>query len=400
MDFDFTPEEEAFREEVRSWLDEHLTDEYRNVSGGAGPADDRDWDKRVEWEQKLGEGGWIGVGWPEEVGGRGASVIEEVIFHEEYARSGAPARVSFFGEGLLGPTIVALGTDEQKERFVPPILKAQEFWCQGYSEPDAGSDLAGVKTTAVLDGDEWVVNGQKIWTTFAHHADWMFTVVRTDPDAGKHKGLSYLLIPMDQEGVDVRQIRTINGSAEFNEVFLSDARTAAENVVGEVNEGWKTAMTTLGFERGTAFLAQQIRFEEEVNGLLAEAKKRGTSDDQNLRQRLADAYVRLRIMRYNGYRMLTNLARQGSLGPEASIEKLYWSTWHQELGELAMNVLGPDALIVGDGYEPDEFQVSFLSSRAETIYAGSSEIQKNVIGERVLGLPREPKVESKVESNN
>ena len=387
---EYAPEQEAFRDEVRAWLDENLTDDFRALGGDAGPADDRDWDQRVVWERILGEAGWIGMGWPKEVGGRELGLIEQVIFNEEYAKANAPARVSFFGEGLLGPTIVALGTPEQKARFLPPILKAQEFWCQGYSEPDAGSDLAGVKTMAVLDGDEWVISGQKIWTTFAHHADWCFAVVRTDPDAPKHKGLSYLLVPMDQPGVEVRGIKTIVGSSEFNEVFFTEARTAKENVVGAVNDGWKTAMATLGFERGTAFLGQQLKFEEEMRHLIAEAQKRGRTDDPVLRERLADAYVRLRIMRFNGERMLTNLAVKGVLGPESSVGKLYWSTWHRALGELATEVLGADAMILGDGYEPDAFETSFLASRAETIYAGSSEIQRNVIAERVLGLPREP----------
>jgi alkylation response protein AidB-like acyl-CoA dehydrogenase len=393
MDFRYTPEEDAFRDEVRTWLGEHLVGEFKEVGPAAGPADDRDWDVRVAWERELGKAGWIGLGWPEDVGGRGCSVIEEVIFAEEYARASAPGRLSFFGEGLLGPTIVAVGTPEQKARFLPPIMAAEELWCQGYSEPDAGSDLGGVQTRAVLDGDEWVINGQKIWTTYAHHADWIFAVVRTDPDAPKHKGISYLLVPMHQDGVEVRGIRTLVGTSEFNEVFFTDARTSKDNVVGAINEGWKTAMTTLGFERGTAFLGQQLRFEEEMRELVTLAQKRGASDDPLLRQRLAGAYVKLRIMRYNGYRMLTAMARRGSVGPEASIGKLYWSTWHRSLGELEMDVMGAAAEIVGPGYEVDPFQTSFLSSRAETIYAGSSEIQRNVIAERVLGLPREPSVQ-------
>ncbi|HVM41135.1 MAG TPA: acyl-CoA dehydrogenase family protein [Acidimicrobiia bacterium] len=390
MDFRYTPQEEAFRDEVRTWLEEHLVGEFTEVGPAAGPADDRAWDVRVAWERQLGEGGWIGLGWPKEVGGRGCSVIEEVIFNEEYAKAGAPGRVSFFGEGLLGPTIVALGTPEQKQRFLPGILKATEFWCQGYSEPNAGSDLGGVQTRAVLDGDEWVINGQKIWTTYAHHADWIFAVVRTDPEAPKHKGISYLLVPLDQEGVEVRGIRTMVGTSEFNEVFFTDARTAKDNVVGDVNDGWKVSMATLGFERGTAFLSQQIAFENELNDLIVAAQKHGATDDPVTRQRLADAYIKLKIMRYNGTRMLTAMARQGTVGPEASIGKLYWSTWHRRLGELEMEVLGAAAEIVGPDYGLDAFQTAFLSSRAETIYAGASEIQRNVIGERVLGLPREP----------
>jgi alkylation response protein AidB-like acyl-CoA dehydrogenase len=394
MDFRFTPEEEAFRSEVRAWLEENLTPEFKELGGRGGPADDQSWDVRMEWERKLGQAGWIGLGWPKEVGGRGASLLQQVIFNEEHARAGAPARTSFFGEGLLGPTIVALGTDEQKHRFLPPILRAEELWCQGYSEPDAGSDLARVKTTAELDGDEWVVTGQKIWTTLAHHADWMFAVCRTDPDAPRHRGLSYLLVPMHQDGVEVRPIRTIAGSAEFNEVFLNGARTAKEHVVGEVNEGWKVAMATLGFERGTAFLSQQLRFEEEMRELLAVARKEGPAESPVVRQHLADAYVKLRILRYNGYRMLTAMARHGSFGPEASIGKLYWTSWHRAFGELGMAVLGPAGDVVGPGYGLNDLQRTFLDSRAETIYAGSSEIQRNVIGERVLGLPREPVIDN------
>ena len=394
MDFRYTPAEEAFRDEVRTWLDEHLVGPFKELGAGAGPADDRGWDLRVEWERLLGQAGWIGLGWPQEVGGRGASVIEQVIFNEEYAKSGAPGRVSFFGEGLFGPTCIAFGTDAQKQRFLPPILRAEELWCQGYSEPDAGSDLSNVQTRAVLDGDEWVVNGQKTWTTLAHHSDWCFVICRTDLDVPRHKGISYLLVPMHQEGVEVRGIKQISGSSEFNEVFFGDARTARENVLGEVNDGWKVAMATLGFERGTAFLSQQLRFEEEMRDLIVVAQKNGAASNPLTRQRLADAVIRLKIMRYNGYRMLTRMARQGVLGPEASIGKLYWSNWHRNLGELEMDVLGAWGDVVGEGYSLDEFQHSFLISRAETIYAGASEIQRNVIGERVLGLPREPRPES------
>src|SRR5256714_6003658 len=391
MDFRWSAEDEAFREEVRAWLSDHLIGEYAALGGAGGPADETGWDVRREWERLLGGAGWIGLGWPREVGGRGASITQQLIFNEEYARANAPARISFFGEGLLGPTLIAFGTDEQKQRFLPGILKATELWCQGFSEPDAGSDLANVKTRAVLDGDEWVVNGQKVWTTLAHHSDWIFAVCRTDPEAPKHKGLSFLLLPMDQPGIDVKPLKQLTGSAEFNEVFFTDARTSADLVVGNSNEGWKVAMGTLGFERGTAFLAQQLHYQHECEQVIDYAKKHGMSGDPIVRQKLADAWIGVQIMKYNGFRSITKMLATGSPPPEASISKLYWSHWHRHLGELEMELMGPwSEVLAGPDYELEEFQASFLLSRAETIYTGSTEIQKNIIGERVLGLPREP----------
>ena len=394
MDFRDSPAEAAFRDEVRTWLAENLTSEFTPLTGGRGVDREEYWDLGLAWERKLGEAGWIGLSWPKEYGGRGASFLEQVIFSTEYAKADGPVRVGFFGEGLLGPTLVAYGTEEQKQRFLPPILRATELWCQGYSEPNAGSDLASVQTRAVLDGDEWIVNGQKVWTTFAHHADWCFVVTRTDPNAPPHQGISYLLVPMDQPGVTVRPLRQPTGTSEFNEVFFDDARTPADMVVGEINGGWKVAMATLGFERGTAFLGQQIAFEREFWQLVDVARKVGAADDPLVRQRLADAYAGVRIMGFSGMRMVTALAQTGVVGPEASIGKLYWSTWHRNLGELGMEILGPAGAVLqgGGGYQLEELQRSFLSSRAETIYAGSSEIQKNIIGERVLGLPREPRL--------
>jgi alkylation response protein AidB-like acyl-CoA dehydrogenase len=395
VDFRDTPEEAAFRDEVRTWLSENLVGEFARIGGGRGTADEEHWETRLEWERKLGGAGWIGLGWPTEYGGRGATFGEQAIFAEEYARANAPGRITFFGEGLLGPTLVALGRDAQKRRFLPGILKATELWCQGYSEPDAGSDLANVKTKAVLDGDEWVITGQKVWTTFAHHADWCFVITRTDFAAPAHAGISYILVPMDQPGVTYRPLRQMTGAGEFNEVFFDEARTPADMVVGEVNGGWKVAMATLGFERGTAFMAQQMAFEREWRTVADIAHKNGASDDPVIRDRLARAFAGVKVMAYNGMRMQTALARTGVVGPEASIGKLYWSTWHRNLGELAMDILGPAGQIVpaagGGEYVLDDVQRSYMFSRSETIYAGSSEIQRNIIGERVLGLPREPK---------
>jgi alkylation response protein AidB-like acyl-CoA dehydrogenase len=398
MDFTDSPAEAAFRAEVRDWLADHLVGEFAEIGGAGGPADETAWDARVEWEKLLGRDRWVGLSWPEEYGGRAANFAEQVIFNEEYAKADAPARVSFFGEQLFAPTLIAYGTEEQKRRFLPKIQAAEEFWCQGYSEPNAGSDLSNVQTRAVLDGDEWVVNGQKVWTTLAHRAQWCFAVVRTDPEAAAHKGISYLLVPVDQPGVTVRPLHQMTGTAEFNEVFFDDARTAKDMVLGEVNDGWKVAMATLGFERGTAFLSQQLAFQHELAELIEIAHKNGATESDTIRQRLARAYAGVQIMKYNGMRMLTSLVKTGVLGPEASIGKLYWSTWHRDLGELAMDVLGPESQIIasepGEAYTLNELQRIFMFSRSETIYAGASEIQRNIIGERVLGLPREPKVES------
>jgi alkylation response protein AidB-like acyl-CoA dehydrogenase len=395
VDFVDTPEEAAFRDEVRTWLAEHLVGEFAEIGGGGGPADESHWDVRVEWERILGRDRWVGLGWPKEYGGRAASFSEEVIFNEEYAKANAPSRVSFFGEGLFAPTLIAYGTEEQKQRFLPKIQSAEELWCQGYSEPNAGSDLSNVQTRAVLDGDQWVINGQKVWTTLAHRSDWCFAVVRTDIEAPPHKGISYLLVPMQQDGVTARPLEQMTGTAEFNEVFFDDARTDKQNIVGEVNDGWKVAMATLGFERGTAFLSQQLAFQRELSDLVDLAHKNGAAAHETIRQRLADAYIGVQMMKYNGLRMLTGLVKKGVLGPESSIGKLFWTSWHRNLGELAMDVLGANALVVdgdpGGHHELGDLHRIFMASRAETIYAGSSEIQHNIIGERVLGLPREPR---------
>ncbi len=395
MDFRDTPDEAAFRAEVRAWLAEHLTGEFAALGPGGGPADETGWDVRFAWEKILGAHRWVGLSWPETYGGRGADVAQQIVFNEEYARANAPARISFFGEGLFAPTLIQFGTEEQKRRFLPKIQAVEELWCQGFSEPNAGSDLANIQTRAVLDGDEWVVTGQKVWTTLAHRADWCFVVCRTDPDSQSHHGLSYLLVPMHQPGIEVRPLRQMTGSAEFNEVFFDGARTARDNVLGPVGEGWKVAMATLGFERGTAFMSSQLAFEQELAHVLEVARKHGATSDPVLRDELARSYTGLQVMRYNGMRMLTNLVHRGVLGPEASIGKLFWTTWHRSFGETALRVVGAEALQVaaagGGEYALDELHHAFMASRAETIYAGASEIQRNIIGERVLGLPREPR---------
>jgi alkylation response protein AidB-like acyl-CoA dehydrogenase len=360
---------ESFRREVREWLSANLVGEFAELRGLGGPGREHEaFEERLRWDRHLAKGGWTGLGWPGERG-----IEEQVVFHEEYARADAPARVNVVGEGLLGPTLVTFGTPEQKRRFLPKIRAVEELWCQGYSEPGAGSDLANVSTKAVLDGDQWVITGQKIWTSLAHVADWCFVLARTEPGSQRHHGLSYLLVPMRQPGVEVRPIRQLTGTSEFNEVFFDGAVTARENIVGEPGDGWRIAMATLGFERGVAMLGHQVAFQRQLDQLIAEAP-----DDLVLRQKLTRAWLELHVMRSHTIRTLGD-----EPGPEASVMKLFWAGWHRRLGELAMEVLGPRSMIDGN-----DWQWLFLFSRAETIYGGSDEIQREIIAHRILGLPR------------
>ena len=386
------PEDVAFRDEVRRFLEDNLVGEFAELGGRGGSGDETyGFEVRRRWEKVLAEGGWTCLGWPTEHGGRGASMAAQVIFNEEYARAAAPGRVGIVGEGLLGPTLIHYGTEAQKQRFLPPIRQGTELWCQGYSEPDAGSDLANVKTWAELDGDEWVITGQKVWTSGAHQSDWCFVVCRTDPESRRHYGLSYLLVPMGQPGIEVRPIVQLTRTGEFNEVFFDGARTRRDHVVGAPGDGWKVALATLSYERGVALLGHQLSFRRELDRIVALAQQNGRSGDPVIRQRLARAHVELSIMRYNTLRSLSGVDGP-VVPPEASIAKLYWASWHRSLGELALSVMGPSATVLDDGpYEMNELQRSFLFSRAETIYGGSNQIQRNIIGERVLGLPPEPK---------
>ncbi|MET9246949.1 acyl-CoA dehydrogenase family protein [Nonomuraea sp. NPDC003709] len=388
----------GLRGEARAWLEEALSGEFAHVKGLGGPGREHEGHElRQAWERHLGKAGWTCLGWPERYGGRAASLEDQVAFYEEYARADAPARVGHIGEGLIGPTILEFGTDEQKDRFLPPIQRGDELWCQGYSEPEAGSDLANVQTKAHLEGGEWVVTGQKVWTSLAHVADWSFVLCRTEPGSQRHKGLSYLLVPMDRAGVDVRPIVQLTGTSEFNEVFFDGARTAAGNILGAPGDGWRVAMATLGYERGASTLGQQIGFRRELAKVVETAGRTGAIDDPVLRDRLVQSWLELEIMRLNALRML----RRPNPGPEVSIAKLYWSEWHRRLGELAQAVQGKAGLVTeptqdaqdgrageaGQG-EFNELQRLYLFSRADTIYAGSSEIQRNIIAERTLGLPR------------
>ena len=377
--------DERFRAEIRGWLEENLTGRFVELRGRGGSGrEHEDFEARLEWNRHMAAAGWTCVAWPVEHGGRGLSIAQQVIFHEEYARADAPARVNHLGEELLGPTLIAHGTAEQQARFLPGIVAVEELWCQGYSEPGAGSDLAAVSTKAQRVGEEWSITGQKVWTSLAQHADWCFVIARTEPGSTRHQGLSYLLVPMHQPGVEVRPILQLTATSEFNEVFFDDARTAADLVVGGEGNGFKVAMATLGFERGVSTLAQQIAFRRELDAVIDTATRTGAIDDAVLRDRLVRARIELEVIRQHALRTLG-----GEQGDGASVTKLLWSNWHRSLGELAMDVAGPASLLVGADYALDDLQTLFLFSRSDTIYGGSDEIQRNVIAERVLGLPRE-----------
>ena len=386
MKLGFTAAEELFRTQAAAWLREKLAGEFSDVRGvrsyGSMP------ERRKEWEQELGRARWGCIGWPQVYGGRDATLAEQVIFAEEYARAAAPIRLGHLGVELLGPTLLALGTDALKTRFLPPMARGEEIWCQGYSEPNAGSDLASVRTRAQLvngpRGPEWSIDGQKIWTSLAQFADWIFLLARTEAGSRGAQGLSYLLVPLKQPGVTVRPIRQMTGDAEFNETFFADARTAADNIIGAPGEGWKVAMATLAFERGVSSLGSQMLYRNELDQLVARARENGMARDPLIRQRLAEAHIGLKIMRYSALRMLTGSA-SGQLSEAAYTYRLHWGIWHKKLGELAMDILGPEGEI------PGGLQNLFLFSRADTIYGGTSQIQRNIIAERALGLPKEPR---------
>jgi alkylation response protein AidB-like acyl-CoA dehydrogenase len=377
-------EVQEFRAEVRQWLADNLVGDFAALKGLGGPGREHEaFDERRAWNQHLAAAGLTCLGWPEEHGGRGLTVAHRVAFYEEYALANAPDKVNHLGEELVGPTLIAYGTPEQQQRFLPTILDVTELWSQGYSEPGAGSDLANVATTAELVGDQWVVNGQKVWTSLAHWAQWCFVIARSEKGSKRHAGLSYLLIPLDQPGVEIRPIIQLTGDSEFNEVFFDDARTDASLVVGEPGDGWRVAMGTLTFERGVSTLGQQIRYARELSGIVELAKKTGAVDDPVIREKLTRSWVGLKAMR--SYAMATmDVERPG----QDSVSKLLWANWHRELGEIAMDVQGKAGLLLDDG-QFDEWQRLFLFSRSDTIYGGSNEIQRNIIAERVLGLPRE-----------
>jgi alkylation response protein AidB-like acyl-CoA dehydrogenase len=389
MKLGFSPDEEAFRAEAAAWLKAELDDSFADVRGLTSLTDAPE--RRRNWEKRLGEAGWSCVGWPKAYGGRDATLAQQVIFAEEYARAGGPPRLNHIGIELAGPTILAFGTDEQKARFLPAIAKGEEIWCQGYSEPGAGSDLANVRTRAWREDDDWVIEGQKVWTSLAQFSDWIFVIARSEKGSNGPKGLSFLLVPVDQPGVTVRPIHQITGEAEFNETFFDGARTDAANILGAPGDGWKVAMGLLGFERGVSTLAQQMGFRNELNAVIAAARTNGAAKDPLIRQRIAQAEIGLKLMRYGALRMLTD-AEGGKLNPAALTYKIQWATWRRDLGELAMDILGQAGeTIPGGDYAFPPLPNLFLYSRADTIYGGTNEIQRNIIAERALGLPREPR---------
>lgn len=389
MKLGFSPAEEAFRAECADWLQAQMAGEFKDIKGitklTASP------ERRKEWEQHLGEHKWSCIGWPALWGGRDATLAEQVIFAEEYARAGVPGRVNHIGIELAGPTILAFGTEEQKARFLPDIAAGRTIFCQGFSEPGAGSDLASVRTKGRLESGEWVVNGQKIWTSLAHISDWIFVVTRTEEGSKGPKGLTFLMMPIDQPGIEIRGIKQINGDAEFNETFFTDARCPADSMIGAVGEGWKIAMGLLAFERGVSTLGQQMAFRNELDELIAAAKANGAAKDPLIRQRIAKAEIGLRLMRYGALRMLSN-TDHSKIDGAALTYKIQWASWRRSLGELAMDVLGQAGEIAnGADYEWETLPNLFLYSRADTIYGGTNQIQRNLIAERGLGLPREPR---------
>jgi alkylation response protein AidB-like acyl-CoA dehydrogenase len=379
VDLRDTPEEAAFRAEVREWLDRNLGEDR----GGARRSFD---EASREWSARMHEAGYAGLTWPKEYGGSGAPYSHQAILFEEWARAEAPPHIGVIGLGMAGPTIIAHGTDEQKTRHLDKILSAEEVWCQGFSEPGAGSDLAGLRTRAELAGDHFVVNGQKVWSSFAHIADFCILITRSDPDSEKHAGLTYMIVDMHAPGVEVRPLRQITGEAEFNEIFFTDVQVPVANVLGEIGQGWQVAMTTLLHERGTLGFALTARLEVEIRKLIALARERGV-EDANIRDRLAREWIELQALKYTNYRALTKLMKTGIPGPEGSGIKLYWSEANQRVTKLALEILGEDAQVM-NGEHGGYWQFAQLRSRGNTIEAGTSEILRNIVAERVLGLPR------------
>ncbi len=389
MKLGFSPADELFRQECADWLNDQMAGEFRDIKGitklTASP------ERRKEWEQQLAAHKWSCIGWPEEWGGRNASLAHQVIFAEEYARAGVPGRVNHIGVELAGPTLLAFGTEDQKQRFLPDIAAGKTIFCQGFSEPGAGSDLASVRTKAKLDGGEWVVNGQKIWTSLAHISDWIFVVSRSEEGSKGPKGLTFLMMEIDQPGIEIRGIKQINGDAEFNETFFTDARCPADSLIGAPGDGWKIAMGLLAFERGVSTLGQQMGFRNELDEIIAAAKVNGAARDPLIRQRIAKAEIGLNLMRYGALRMLSQ-TDHSKIDGAALTYKIQWATWRRGLGELAMDVLGQNGEVAdGSEYEWDTLPNLFLYSRADTIYGGTNQIQRNLIAERGLGMPREPR---------
>src|SRR4051794_15403314 len=381
MDLTLSPQELEFRDAVRGWIEENHP--------GREPDGDREvFEFRRAWQRALNDRGWAGLSWPTEYGGAGATLVEQAIFYEEIARAGAPSMANVLGLAMGGPTVIAHGSEEQKQRFLPAILSADEIWCQGFSEPESGSDLASVKTRAVPDGDDWVVTGQKVWTTFAHEAKWCMLVARTDREAPKHKGLTYFLMDMEQDAVQVRPLRQITGESEFNELFIEEARIPDGNIVGGEGNGWAVAITTLMHERATLAFGLQVAVKIALGELIERARETrlnggNAAEDPLIRDRLAQLYIESEVLRLNAYRGLTAQMKYGVPGPEGSLGKWHWAEVNQTLTELAIDIAGPRAQL-----DEEPWTYRFLRARANSIEGGTTEILKNIIAERVLGLPR------------
>ena len=391
MDLNLTTHEQQFRDDFRAWLKANAPAEW--TGGGSTSSEDNDaYIKYLrDWQRKLYDGGWAGISWPKEYGGRGATLIEQSIFQAELARVGAPQLIGTIGLSLVGPTIIVMGTEEQKARYLPRILSGEEIWCQGFSEPNAGSDLAALGMKAARDGEDFIINGQKIWTSFAQMADWCLLLVRTDSDAPKHKGITCLLADMHSEGIGVRPLRQMSGDSGFNEVFFSNVRVPVAQVLGEVNKGWATGIAALMNERANLGTGIQVVFKRNLESLIARARTierngRPASEDPLVRQKLAQAYLELEILRLNTNRALTSLSKTGIPGPEGSTQKLYWSEMNQRTQQTAQEILGPYGQL--SDFDKGIWEYAYLRSRGNTIEAGTSEIQRNIIAERVLGLPK------------
>lgn len=397
MKIDLGPEVEAFREEVRTWIEENKVEGLGGGAGFGAFGSEAQREAYQEWVKRLREGRWICVSWPEEYGGRGISAVELAVLNEEFAAAGVPRVTMGMGESLVGPSIIVHGTDEQKKYFLPRIINGEDRYCQGFSEPNAGSDLASVQTKGTVSEDEIIVNGQKVWTSGAGAANMIFTLCRTDPEAPKHEGISYVLVPMKDNGIETRPLKQMTGGSGFSEVFFTDARAPMFNVIGGLNNGWRVAMTTLGNERGGSATTQHLRYQREVRDLIELTKKLGKNNDPVVRRNVAWAHTHVQLMRYNGLRLLAKMAQKREPGPESSVSKLFSTEYHQRLCEFVMDMLGPESVAVGgeNGREAQRWQRSFMGSRGPTIYAGTSEVQRNIIGERVLGLPKEPQVDDK-----
>ena len=390
MDLNLTPQELTFRDEVRAWFAANVPKDWVKRRNAEESMQAR-FDYLRVWQRTMFDGGWAGVSWPKEYGGRGASLMEQVIFIEEMARAEAPPMANVLGLGLIGPTIIAYGNAAQKKRFLQKILSAEEIWCQGFSEPNAGSDLAAVATEARRDGDDFVVNGQKCWNSYAWAADWCELVVRTDPSAAKHKGLTVLLVDMKSPGVEVRGLKQMSGESEFCEIFFRDVRVPAGNAVGEVNDGWRVAMGTLMHERGTFGAGLQVSYRRNFNRLVEIARERKRTDDPIIRQKLAQCYAEIEVMRCNQMRAFSRINQTGVPGPEGSIQKIFWSELNQRFQQIAMEVLGPYGQLAHgspDAFDEGQWAYGYLRSRGNTIEAGTSEIQRNIVGHFVLGLPK------------